>query len=250
MQRTNLRHLPFRNHVSLTVAVLACLLGLPARAEEGKAAPVWTGTATNAAGAVLAKIVVEAHETPDLADWAKRAGQLCAEWYPKVAILLASEGFTPPDQVTLRFRADMKGVAAASGNVINFAAGYVRGHTNDWGMVVHELTHVVQSYPPGGPGWLVEGIADYIRLSHFEPHAPKPRLNPDKASYRDAYKTTAMFLAWVEQQHDPKLVAKLNAALRQRKYSPDVFKEATGKTVDELWADFTAALRAQPAAPK
>ena len=94
----------------------------PAAESPEKPAPVWTGTATNAQGAALARISVEAHETPDLADWAKRAGQLCAEWYPKIHTLLASEGFTPPDKVTLRFRADMKGVAAASGNVINFAA--------------------------------------------------------------------------------------------------------------------------------
>ncbi len=229
----------------LAVALTAGWFAACAAAADSpeKPAPIWTGSATNAQGTVLAKIVVEAHETPDLADWAKRAGLLCADWYPKVLALLASEGFTPPDQVTLRLRADMKGVAAASGNVINFAAGYVRGHTNDWGMVVHELTHVVQSYPPGGPGWLVEGIADYIRLSHFEPGAPKPRINPDKASYRDAYKTTAIFLAWVEKQHDAKLVSKLNAALRQRKYSHELFKDATGRTLDELWSDFTADLR-------
>lgn len=236
----------------LFVALAAGWLNASASAAESpeKPAPVWIGNATNAQGAVLAKVIVEAHETPDLADWAKRAGQLCAEWYPKVSALLASEGFAPPEKVTLRFRADMKGVAAASGNAINFAAGYVRGHTNDWGMVVHELTHVVQSYPPGGPGWLVEGIADYIRLAHFEPGAPRPRINPDKASYRDAYKTTAIFLAWVEQRHDARLVSKLNAALRQRKYSPELFKEATGKTVDELWSDFAADLRTKQAAPK
>lgn len=232
--------------------ISTCWPNHPVQAAEtqAKPAPVWTGTATNAQGAVLAKISVEAHETPDLADWAKRAGLLCAEWFPKISALLVSEGFTPPKKVTLRFRADMKGVAAASGNVINLAAGYVRGHTNDWGMVVHELTHVVQSYPPGGPGWLVEGIADYIRLSHFEPNVRRPRINPDKASYRDAYKTTAIFLEWVEKQHDAKFVSKLNAALRQRKYSPELFKEATGKTVDELWTDFIAELRAKQSAPK
>ncbi len=243
---------PFLFANILALALASSGLNAAALAAESaeKPAPVWTGTATNVQGIVLAKIVVEVHETPELTDWAKRAGQLCAEWYPKIAVLLASEGFTPPDKVTLRFRADMKGIAAASGNAINFAAGYVRGQTNDWGMVVHELTHVVQSYPPGGPGWLVEGIADYIRLSHFEPNGRRPRINPDKASYRDAYKTTAIFLEWVEKQHDAKLVSKLNTALRQRKYSPELFKEATGKTVDELWADFTAELRTKQSAPK
>ncbi len=242
-----------RNAVVLLLAVMLAASPIPAFGAEAaveRPTPIWTGTATNAQGVLLARISVEAHETPDLADWAKRAGQLCAEWYPKISGLLASEGFAPPNNVSLRFRADMKGVAAASGNTINFAASYVRGHTNDWGMVIHELTHVVQSYPPGGPGWLVEGLADYIRLSHFEPNAPKPRINPDKASYRDAYKTTAIFLAWVEHRHDAKLVVKLNAALRQRKFRPELFKDATGKTVDELWADFTAELRAKPHAPK
>lgn len=224
-------------------------MAAPAAESPEQPIPAWMGTATDSAGVVLAKIFVEAHETPDLAEWAKRAGQLCADWYPKIHALLANEGFAPPDRVTLKFRADMKGVAAASGNVINFSAGYVRGHTNDWGMVVHELTHVVQSYPPGGPGWLVEGIADYVRLSHFEPSAPKPRINPDKASYRDAYKTTAIFLAWVEKKHHANLVSKLNAALRQRKYSPELWKAATGRTVDELWADFTGELRVKQAAP-
>ena len=235
--------------IVVEIVVMILLLARSAVAAE-KPAPVWTGTATNAQGAVLAKISVEAHETPELAEWGKRAGALCAEWYPKIHALLASEGFTPPDQVTLRFRAEMKGVAAASGNVINFAAGYVRGHTNDWGMVVHELTHVVQSYPPGGPGWLVEGIADYVRLTHFEPKAPRPRVDLDKSSYRDAYKTTAMFLEWAARKHDAKLVVKLNAALRQHKYSREMWREITGKLVDELWADYIAELRAKSVAPK
>jgi len=33
-----------------------------------------------------------------------------------------------------------------------------------FGMVIHELRHVVQSYHRGNtPGWLTEGIADHIR---------------------------------------------------------------------------------------
>ena len=48
-------------------------------------------------------------------------------------------------------------------------------------------------------------------------------------------------------KHDAKLVSKLNAACRQRKYSPELWKEATGKTLDDLWADFAAELRAKKA---
>ena len=214
----------------------------------------WSVNATNAEGATVARITVDTSEVPDLAAWGRHAGALCAEWYPKITALLASEGFTPPRSVTLRFRRDMRGVAATGGNRISIAAGYVRDHTNDWGMVIHELTHVVQSYPEpesgcAKPGWLVEGIADYIRLAHFEPQARRPRINPDRASYRDAYKTTAGFLEWAEKTHDPHLVQQLNQPLREGKFKLELFKEYTGKTVDELWQEFADSLRArtQPA---
>jgi hypothetical protein len=41
-----------------------------------------------------------------------------------------------------------------------------------------------------------------------------------------------------------------NAALRLRKYSPELWQEATGKSVDELWADYIAELRTKQSAPK
>ena len=72
---------------------------------------------------------------------------------------------------------------------------------------------------------------------------PTPRINPEKASYRDSYKTTAVFLAWVEKKHDPQAVRKLNAALREKKFKLELFKDYTGQTVDELWKDFADSLR-------
>jgi hypothetical protein len=136
----------------------------------------------------------------------------------------------------------MKGVAHAANGKITISAAFVREHRDDWGMVVHELAHVVQAYPPGGPGWLVEGIADYIRIVKYEPEAPPPRLDPAKASYKDAYKTTAMFLEWTEKHHAPQLVVKMNAALRGGTYPDGLWKELTGKTVDELWELFVKTL--------
>jgi hypothetical protein len=111
-------------------------------------------------------------------------------------------------------------------------------------MVIHELTHVVQAYQgDGNPGWLVEGVADYIRLTHFEPQARRPRIDPAKASYRDAYKTTAIFLEWAEKNYDRELVKELNRAMRAGSYRPELFQERTGKSVDELWAAFIDTLR-------
>lgn len=202
----------------------------------------WTGTATNATGAVVARIRVDTSETPDLAEWGRQAGERCAEWYGKIVALLPSEGFRPYGEVTLIFRADMDGVAATGGNNIFIAAQFVRRHRDDVGMVIHELVHVVQAYPPGGPGWLVEGIADYIRLVHFEPAAPRPAIDPAKARYTDAYKTTALFLEWAEKNGHPGLVEGLNAALRQQRYQADLWVKLTGKTVAQLWSEFAASL--------
>ena len=52
-----------------------------------------------------------------------------------------------------------------------------------------------------------------------------------------------MFLEWVEKRHDPALVKKLNAALRsEARFELGLFRDLTGKTVDELWTDFMGTL--------
>jgi len=38
-------------------------------------------------------------------------------------------------------------------------------------------------------------------------------------------------------------VSKLNAAMRQGKYSADLWKEYTGKTAEELWKEYVATLK-------
>ncbi len=205
---------------------------------------LWRGVATNAHGSVMATITVDTEEAPDLVDWGRRAGELCVAWYPKMAELLPSEGFSPAKEVRVSFRKDYDGLAATSRDRIDISASYVRRATNDFGMVIHELTHVVQAYRGRrNPGWLVEGVADYIRLTHFEPQARRPRIDPAKASYRDAYKTTAIFLEWAEKTYDRELVKELNRAMREGKFQPELFQERTGKSVDELWAAFIETLR-------
>ncbi len=205
---------------------------------------IWTGKTVDARG-IGVTITFDSSETPELKDWAEKAGKIAADWYPKIDKLLASPGFSPPKTVEIRFRKNFRGLAATTGNVITIQPDWVRKHPDDFGMVVHELTHVVQQYHGRGnkPGWLVEGIADYIRIVKYEPKAPRPRLNPDRAKYTDAYKTTAMFLEWVENKYDAELVNKLNAALRAGNYKEDMWKDATKKPLDDLWSEFADSLR-------
>jgi hypothetical protein len=189
------------------------------------------------------KVTVDTSEVPELADWGARAKALVVTWHPTIARLLHSDGFTPPAEVALVFKKDKKGVAGTAGTTIFIAADWVKRHPEDYGMVIHELTHVIQAYPRFDCPWLVEGIADYIRYYHYEPKTKLPSIDPAKASYRDGYKTTAQFLAWVEGKYDKNLVRELNVALRHGRYQPDVFKDRTGRSLDQLWAEFIASVK-------
>jgi hypothetical protein len=186
------------------------------------------------------KITVDVTQVTELQEWGDRAKALCEEWYPKMSDYLSTDGFTPPQEASLIFEKDRKGVAATSGAKIRIAADWVKKHPEDLGMVIHELAHVVQSYKNGSPGWVTEGIADYVRYFLYEKKAVTPK-DKRKGSYKDAYRTTASFFAWLVGAHDKEIVKKLNAAMRGGKYSDDLFKDWTGKDLETLWKDYLAA---------
>jgi hypothetical protein len=206
---------------AMSAAVLALAAGRPGLADEKPAAP---------------RIEINVEEVPQLRAWAEKAKGQCEKWYPRIDAILGGGG-SRPRKVTLVFKRDMKGVAGTSGDRIAISGDWVKKHPDDFGMVIHELTHVVQGYPKYDPSWLVEGIADYVRYWHFEPNR-KPRVSRRKAGYREGYGTAAAFLAWVEKTHDNQIVPKLSRALRAGKYREALFKEHTGKGLDELWRDF------------
>ena len=145
--------------------------------------------------------------------------------------------------VKLFFEKNNKGVAATLGSSVMISADWVRKHPDDFGMIIHELTHVIQSYPKYRQIWLVEGIADYVRYFVFEPQKKLGPIDPAQASYRDGYRTTAQFLAWVSKTYDAELVKKLNAALRESRYDDRLFLDYTGRSLDALWAEFVRSLK-------
>ncbi|HTH47947.1 MAG TPA: basic secretory protein-like protein [Candidatus Limnocylindria bacterium] len=203
---------------------------------------------------------------PDLTEWADHdLRPVVQEWYPRLVALLPSEGFMPRTNVTLRFRDDMAGTpASAGGGVVNCNAGWFRGELKREarGSVVHEMVHVVQNYRGGRrsdtnvtrmPGWLVEGIPDYIRWYLYEPQTRGAEItarNVGRAKYDGSYRITANFLNWVSTQYDPAIVQKLNAAGRAGKYREELWKEATGKTVQELGAEWKLANEQRLATPE
>lgn len=176
--------------------------------------------------------------------WGEEAKALCEEWFPVICRFLATEKWTPPETVTLTLKKDLNAPGVTSGNTIQFSVKWITEHPDDFGMVIHELTHVVQAYPNSrsNPGWLVEGIADYIRYWKYEPEIPRHQLDPQKSHYTQGYGTTGAFLAWLVRKHDRRIVLRLDAALRTQTYKPELFRELTGRDLDELWADFIGQL--------
>jgi len=161
--------------------------------------------------------------------------------YPKEA-----KRFNPNTLRKVTFVVDptYDGVAATSNGIVRYNPTWLEKHPEDIDVVTHEVMHIVQAYPNGsGPGWLTEGIADYARYVYgVNNQAGNWKLPDYKAgqSYTNSYRITARFLAWLTQHGHPKLVDALDQAARTRTYTPDLWKQKTGKTLDELWAEYTA----------
>ena len=189
-------------------------------------------------------ITLDYRSAPEMEGWMKAMQALCNEWYPKLIDELDSPGFKPYKRVSIAVKSDPNGVAGTGGSHIGLSKEYFSKNGTDAGAVIHELVHVVQAYPKYVP-WITEGIADYIRLYKFEPNAPRPKANPDRINLKRGYKGTAAFLAWVVDEVNPETVKKLNAALREGTYEDSLFKEITGKTLDELVAEYVKSLKKQ-----
>ena len=204
----------------------------------------------------LYRFAVDTSETPDLTDWTHaELAPVLREWYPRIVKLLPSEGYTAPRNVPIVFSADMKGVANTRGTRVSCAAKWFRPNLKGEakGSLVHELVHVVQQYglsrhnphATPTPGWVTEGIADYVRWFLYEPQSHGAELSQRagaKARYDASYRTTANFLNWVTTKYDAQLVTQLNAAARAGTYTEAFWKQHTGHTVQELSEEWKAAL--------
>jgi hypothetical protein len=208
---------------------------------------LWFGLASQAFDGGEVKVTIDTTKAPECAAFAEKSKALVEEWYPRINEILFGKGHAlPKTEVKLIFE-PMKGVAHTSKDVMHISAEWVtKKAPNDYGMVVHELTHVVQDYQGKGEGWLTEGIADYIRDRHFEPGVRHHQIKPDKSSYRDGYGPAATFLIWLEEQKDKDIVRKLNIASHDGKYSPALFKEYCGAELDDLWKEFAETYRKTP----
>lgn len=139
---------------------------------------------------------------------------------------------------------DYDGVAATSNNRVVFSSKYMTSHPGDIDIVTHEVMHIVQAYgnESGMPGWLTEGIADYVRYAFGVDNAGAGWSLPDfkkEHSYRNSYRITARFFVWMEQSGYHGIVKKLDKVGRNNSYNHGaVWMTITGKTLDEIWTEY------------
>jgi hypothetical protein len=134
-----------------------------------------------------------------------------------------------------------KGVAETGNGMARFNPVWLKTHPQDIDVVTHEVMHVVQDYKNYEPGWLTEGIADYVRYVYGVNNKGGSWTLPDyrpAQSYKNAYRITARFLLWVEKNKNKKIVDEMDNAMRQGTYTPELWQKLTGKTVDELWSEY------------
>lgn len=199
------------------------------------------------------QITIDTTAAPDLTEWADKVLKPVVQtWYPKIIALLPSESFHAPESVSIVFRPGINVPAFTNGHRITCSADWFRENLQGEaaGSVVHELVHVVQQYRQARgaarvPGWLVEGIPDYIRWYLYEPQtrgAEIPARSIARARYDASYRVSANFLNWVVLNDDHDLIRQLNAAARDGHYRESFWQDLTGKTVQELGAEWKRAL--------
>lgn len=181
-------------------------------------------------------VILDTDEVPHLKKWGEQAQSILIEWHPRINNLLPTKGFKTPQKVQLKINKSDQGVGGTVGSSIGLSSSWIEKHPDDFGLVIHELVHVIQSYPSGDPIWLTEGIADYIRWGIYEGKDqnwfPRPK---EKKGYKKGYQVTAGFLLWLESDIAPGIVKKLNTAMRNRKYSENLFHAETNQSLDNLW---------------
>lgn len=135
-----------------------------------------------------------------------------------------------------------EGVAATGENIVRFNPAWFHKHPGDIDVVTHEVMHIVQAYPnDAGPGWITEGIADYVRYKFGVDNEGADWKLPAyaaKQNFDNSYRITARFFVWIEQRYNKKFVQKLDAAMRSKTYTDDFCKKNTGKTFSALWSEY------------
>jgi hypothetical protein len=160
--------------------------------------------------------------------------------YPQ---LVARFNPNAPQTVFLEVR-DIDPPAYAYDNHIVVKRQWMLDNPHDTDIMVHEGMHIVQAYSFGNvPGWLTEGIADFVRdefgLSNIGWSLQQYRYGQH---YTNGYGVAASFLQWIDANYPgggSSRVDQLDDLLRSGQYTDSIWVQWTGQDVDHLWYFYT-----------
>jgi hypothetical protein len=174
----------------------------------------------------------------DLADYSAQGAAFLRIWYPKLAYALATPDYDPIAAYTIRFDPSYDGLAYTLTSTTEIVVNpqWPRDHPQDFGMLLHESTHMLND-AKDTPGWILEGMADYSREYILHDRDPTP-IGPND-QYTQGYSQASYFLNWIQETHQTPLVRTLMIASHQDVYSPSIFVDKTGSTIAKLWQALT-----------
>ncbi len=184
-------------------------------------------------------------QVPKLEDWGIQAKNLITIWSPRIARILDVGDY--PHNIDLTIQKSDEGIAYADSNAITVSSHWIEKYPEDIGLIVHEAVHVVQLYPEFEPGWVTEGIADYIRWHSYE---KKPLdwfpIGEEEKGYEAAYRITGGFFLWITNYKNEDFIKILNTAMKNGVYEQTLFFQNTGKDLDALWQEYIQYRMANP----
>lgn len=193
---------------------------------------------------------VDYSQAPETKELAERARQIGDEMYPKILTLLADDGGNLPQQFDIVFKKHLsydnhQGVKGVTkGSKIHLDSYFLANNPVYLDVVlVHEMAHVAQDYEWyrgfNRPSCWREGIADYVCYKLGYTNGPRcPECAFEHPHYTSGYTCAGAFLLYMDTACGSDVVRQLNRALRRGSYSDRLFVTATGKSLEELWAEF------------
>ncbi len=159
--------------------------------------------------------------------------------YPQ---LMARFNPDAPKTVFLEIR-DIDPPAGVSGNHLAVQRQHMLNNPQDTDIVVHEGMHLVQSYTaPNLPGWITEGIADYVRNEYGLSKVFWLQNYQYGQHYLHGYGVAGSFLKWIDETYSSGGISRidqLDKLLRSGLYTNNIWVEWTGLDIDHLWYQYS-----------
>src|SRR5437773_7936733 len=189
---------------------------------------------------------VDFSEAPEMKELAERTRRIGNAMYPRVLEVLGADTAKLPKQFDIIFKKQTwRGNPGVTfGRRIRLNADWVSKNPAGLDMIlIHEMAHVAQAYKWynwfNTPSYWAEGMADYARFKLGYTNGWRcPQCSVEFPHFTSGYACAGAFLLFLDATCGSNVVRQLNAELRQGRYSDRFFAKATGRNLDELWAQF------------